>query len=107
MHFGAKYKQVTANFLVSSHHSPLQLYYNHQGISFYAFGFSWAENLSAQCMGYLGATLTQVFTRVRAERTCHSEMSQWPRWETRLASANDITHQKCAEDLEILKKSIS
>ena len=24
-----------------------------------------AENLSAQCMGYLGATLTQVFTRVR------------------------------------------
>ena len=31
---------------------------------FYAFGFSSAENLSAQCMGYLSATLTQVFMRV-------------------------------------------
>ena len=29
-------------------------------------------------MGYLGATLTQVFTRACAERTCHSEMSQLP-----------------------------
>ena len=28
---------------------------------FYAFGFSYAENLSAQCMGYLVATLRQVF----------------------------------------------
>ena len=26
-------------------------------------GFRLAENLSAQCMGYLGTTLTQVFTR--------------------------------------------
>ena len=39
--------------------------YNGWGISSYAFGFSWTENLSAQCMGYIGATLTQVFTRVR------------------------------------------
>ena len=31
---------------------------------FYAFGFSYPENLSAQCMGYLDAKLTQVFTRV-------------------------------------------
>ena len=30
-----------------------------------AFGFSKAENLSVQCMGYLGATLTKVFTRLR------------------------------------------
>ena len=29
-------------------------------------GFSWAENLSAQWMGYLGATLTKEFTRMRA-----------------------------------------
>ena len=43
---------------------------------FYVFGFSSAENLLAQWMGYLGAALAQVFTRARAERTCHSEMSQ-------------------------------
>ena len=41
----------------------INLQYNGRGISFYAFGFSLAENLSAQCMGYLGATLTQLFTR--------------------------------------------
>ena len=35
-----------------------------EGFRFHAFGFSKAENLSAQCMGYLGATFTQVFTRV-------------------------------------------
>ena len=46
-----------------------------RGISFYAFGFSKAENLSAQCTGYLSATLTQMFTHARAERTCDSEMS--------------------------------
>ena len=57
-------------------------------------------------MGYLGATLTQVFTRARAERTGHSEMSQWPRWEMGLASANDVMHRKHVEDFEILKKSV-
>ena len=31
---------------------------NSWGVSFYAFGFSYAENLSAQFMAYLGATLT-------------------------------------------------
>ncbi len=51
--------------------------YNGRRISFYAFGFSSAENLSAQCMVYLGATLTQVFTGVRgrSERVsqrCHN-----------------------------------
>ena len=30
-----------------------------------AFGFSLTDNLSAQHMGYLGATLAQVFTRER------------------------------------------
>ena len=34
-----------------------------EGFRFHAFGFSLAEYLSAQCMGYLGATFTQVFTR--------------------------------------------
>ena len=53
-------------------------------------------------MGYLGATLKQVSTRARAERTCHSEMS--PRWETGLNSANDVTHRKRGEDFGNLKK---
>ena len=39
-----------------------------EGFRFLAFGFSLAENLSAQYMGYLGATLTQVFTLERASR---------------------------------------
>ena len=41
----------------------LHVLYNGRGISFYAFGFSWAENLSTQRISYLGATYTQVFTR--------------------------------------------
>ena len=52
-------------------------------------------------MGYFGATLTQVFTRVRACRRsghvtqrCHNS----PGWETGLASANDVTRRKLAED---------
>ena len=40
----------------------------------------------------------------QAEWTCHSEMSQWPRWEMRLASANDVMHQKRAEDFGIFWK---
>ena len=36
-----------------------------EGFRCHAFGFCKAENLSAQWMAYLGATLTQVFTRVR------------------------------------------
>ena len=58
-------------------------------------------------MGYLGATLIQVFTRARVEWTCHSEMLQWLIWETGLASANNVTHRKRAEDFGILKKSVS
>ena len=55
-------------------------------------------NLSAQCMGYLGATLTQVFTMYVTQR-CHNS----PRWETGLQSAGDVTHQKCTEDFGNLK----
>ena len=54
-------------------------------------------------MGYLGATLTQVFTRARSghvTQRCHNS----PRWETGLASANDVTHRKSVEDFGNLKK---
>ena len=40
------------------------------------FRFMPFQNLSDKCMGYLGATLTQVFVHARAEQTCHSDMSQ-------------------------------
>ena len=80
-------------------------------------------------MGYLGATLTQVFTRVRgadvslggvtiAQMGNRVSKCEWrhapevrgrsgrvtqrcrdsPRWETGLASTNDVTHWKRAED---------
>ena len=55
-------------------------------------------------MGYLGATLMQVFKRVHAERACHSEMSQWPRWETGVQSSGDIMYRKYAEDLGDFEK---
>ena len=51
-------------------------------------------------MGYLDATLTQVFTRRRVTQRCHNS----PRWEMGLASANDVTHWKHAEDFGNLKK---
>ena len=56
-------------------------------------------------MGYLGATLTQVFTRTRwrsrrVTQRCHNS----PRWETGLASANDVMHRKRTEDLGNFKK---
>ena len=54
-------------------------------------------------MGYLGATLTQVFTRAwgrRVTQRCHNS----PRWETGLQSAGDVTHRKRAEDFGNLKK---
>ena len=51
---------------------------------FYAFGFSLAENLSAKCMGYLGATLMLVFVhaRGRSERVTQRRHNRNPRWET-------------------------
>ena len=55
-------------------------------------------------MGYLGATLTQVFTRARG-RSGHvtQKFHNSPRCETGLASANDVTHRKRAEDFGNLK----
>ena len=53
----------------------------------------------------LSAWVTQVQYLRRCSRTCHSEMSQQPRWETGLASANDFTHRKCAEDLGNFEES--
>ena len=41
----------------------------------------------------------------RAERTCYSEMSQWPRWKTGLQSAGDATHRQRAVDLGRFWKS--
>ena len=57
-------------------------------------------------MGYLGATLRQVFTRVRGRsgrvtQRCHNS----PRWETGIHSANDVTHRKRAEDFGRFWKS--
>ena len=67
-----------------------------EGISFYAFGFSEAENLSVQCMN------TGVNARGRSGRV--TQMSQWPRWETGLESAGDVTHRKRAEDFGRFEK---
>ncbi len=53
-----------------------QMLYNSRGISVYPFEFSSAENLSAQRMGYLGATLMQVVTRERAQSGHVTQMSQ-------------------------------
>ena len=51
------------------------LLYNSRGISVHASGFGWAGGLSAWRMGWLGATLRQVLTRVRAGRwRCHSDV---------------------------------
>ena len=43
-------------------------------------------------MGYLGATLTQVFTRVLVTQRCHNN----PDVKRGLESVNDITHRKRA-----------
>ena len=66
--------------------------------------FSLAENLSAPYMGYLGATLTQVFTRVRRADVSFRDVTI-AQMGNRVASANDITHRKFAEDLGIFWKS--
>ena len=52
------------------------LLYNNRGISVHAFGFSWAGSLSARRVGWLGATLRQVLTRVRTGGwRCHSDVT--------------------------------
>ena len=58
-------------------------------------------------MGYLGATLTRVSTRVRTRsglvtQRCHNS----PGWETGLASANDVTYRKRTEDLGFSKSQL-
>ena len=45
--------------------------------------------------------------RAFAERTCHSECHNSPRWETGLHSESDVTHRKRAEDFGRFLKSQS
>ena len=57
-------------------------------------------------MGYLGATLTLVFTRTRRRsgrvtQRCHNS----PRWETGIQSVDDVTHRKRGEDFGRFWKS--
>ena len=71
--------------------------WNSRGISVHAFEFSLAENLSAQHMGKLGATLRQVLTQVRTGGwRCHSDVII-VRDETRWQGAGDVTHRRRAE----------
>ena len=71
--------------------------YNSRGISVDAYEFSKAENLSAQHMGLLGATLRQVLTLAReGEWRCHSDVII-VQDETMWQGAGDVTHRKRAE----------
>ena len=54
-------------------------------------------------MGYLGATLTQVFTCAQSGRVTQ-RFHNSPRRETGLQSVGDVTHRKRAEDFGNLKK---
>ncbi len=54
-------------------------------------------------MGYLGATLTQVFTRVRGANMSLRDVTI-EKWETGLQSAGDVTHRKRAEDFGDFEK---
>ena len=78
-----------------------------EGFRFHAFGSSSAEHLSAQHMGYLGATLAQVFIRGSARRANVSlrDVTIARDGKRRLASANDVTQRKHAEDLGRFWKS--
>ena len=76
-----------------------------EGFRFHAFGFSQAENLSAQCMGYLDATLTHVFTRARRADVSLRDVTIARDGKQGLESANDVTHRKRTR--KILKKSVS
>ena len=55
-------------------------------------------------MGYLGATLTQVFARARSGRVTQRCHNRNPRWKTRLGSGNDVTHRKRAVDFGRFEK---
>ena len=54
-------------------------------------------------MGYLGATLTLVFTHARGADVSLRDVTK-PRWETGLQSAGDVTHRKRAEDFGDFEK---
>ena len=57
-------------------------------------------------MGYLAATLMQVFTRARSGADVSlRDGKRGPRWEMGLQSANDVTHRKRAEDFGRFEKS--
>ena len=55
-------------------------------------------------MGYLGATLTQVFTHARRTDVSLRDVTIARDGKRGLASANDVTYRKCAEDFGNLKK---
>ena len=55
-------------------------------------------------MGYLGATLTWVFTRARSGRVIQRCNNRNPRWETGPGSANGVTHRKREEDFRRFEK---
>ena len=70
---------------------------------FYAFGWEPFGSVHGllRCNSNAGV-------HVRTERTCHSEMSQWPRWVMGLQSAGETSRTWSAQRiLEILKKSES
>ena len=74
-----------------------------EGFHFMSWGLVRLRTFRLSAMGYLGATLKQVFRRTRSGRVtqrCHNS----PKWETGLASANDVTYRKHAEDFGNLKK---
>ena len=54
-------------------------------------------------MGYLGATLTQVFTRAGGADVSLRDVTI-AQWETGLESAGDVTHRKRAGDLGDFEK---
>ena len=54
-------------------------------------------------MGYLGATLTQVFTHAHRADVSLRDVTIARDGKRGLASANDVTHRKSAEDLGNLK----
>ena len=74
-----------------------------EGFRFHAYGLVKLRTFRLSAWGYLGATLTQAFTRARSgyvTQRCHNS----PRWETGLQSAGDVTHRKRAEDLGDFEK---
>ena len=61
--------------------------------------------LSAQHIGYLGATLTQVFVHARRADVSLRDVTIARHGKRRLTSANDVTHRKRVDDLGRFWKS--